>query len=272
MKIARDLLESVVNPPRLTDNPAPKATLIAWTKNPLRVLAFTDAYCHGKTSIPEYDIVIGRDDELRYFDSIKFDFASIAEMVSFVFALENIPAAFLAQLSRHRFISMHVQTLRVDDQSQFKAYLPDEIAVNVKASEIYAQAMDASRLAYSLLREAEVSPEMARGVLPVHVYYKMVIAVNLRVLIQLASQRLCYIAQPSFWRPFLNSMKSELESKVDPVLGTIFVPLCAMKGTCLSPREQGLRVTGRVEYPPCPIFEKHFNADGSQKHEEGAAS
>lgn len=120
---------------------------------------------------------------------------STFEHVSFVFAIEGISRACLAQLTRHRHFSFSVQSQRYvrfgtgDKTRGFGYSVPPTIQENQDAMQVYGELMHTIQGAYDKLRALGVPAEDARFVLPNAAKTNLVMSANLRALLEFYSKR-----------------------------------------------------------------------------------
>ncbi|MDR7001589.1 FAD-dependent thymidylate synthase [Neobacillus niacini] len=143
---------------------------------------------------------------------------STLEGISFVFAVEDVSRALLAQLTRHRVgFSFSVQSQRYvkfgsnDRSGGFDFVTPDSIGdneipnyqyavefdddyevtewKNYTAEEVFEEFMRTAQVTYDRLRKAGVPAEDARAVLPNAAATSLVLTVNLRALLDFYSKR-----------------------------------------------------------------------------------
>jgi thymidylate synthase (FAD) len=123
---------------------------------------------------------------------------STLEHLSFTFAIEDVSRALLAQLTRHRVgFSYSVQSQRYvrfgsDDRSGgFDAVIPDscEYDNNRVAFGLFSETMQFLQEKYDDLRQAGISAEDARAVLPQAAACNLVMTANLRAILEFYSKR-----------------------------------------------------------------------------------
>lgn len=115
---------------------------------------------------------------------------STLEHLSFTFAVEGISRACLAQLSRHRHISLSVQSQRYVDMKETDFIIPPSIENASMDTEVaYMEFVTQSQDMYRRLREAGVPPEDARMVLPMATMTNLVLTMNLRAALEFYQKR-----------------------------------------------------------------------------------
>lgn len=212
-----------------------------------------------------------------FFLMIINEHAEPPEFLQMSWLLHNVSRAFCAQLQRGRLASYWERSLRAYDCSGFserKEYqpLPDDMNYEVVNSreesfsnmfldckQIYDNAMKVCDDSYKALLSFGVPVEMARGVLPLHIYTKVWWRVDLRNFYQKIKSRTCFLAQREYWHPLIMSMKDELV-KINPVFQELFRPPCKDKEegwvNCIMPNDCIGRIENRIKLDPCPLFEK----------------
>ncbi len=120
---------------------------------------------------------------------------SVAEHANFTFRIEGISRACLAQLTRHRLAAFSVRSQRYCGEGNFGYVMPNSIASNTKAHEIYRTLMNTINSVYGFLREQGIPNEDARFVLPNACETTLTMTVNLRELIHICNERMCARAQ-----------------------------------------------------------------------------
>lgn len=129
---------------------------------------------------------------------------STLEHITYTFAIEGVSRSLLAQLTRHRQFSFSVQSQRYvkfgsGDKSGGMDYVtPPSVLRNGRKLEpfgyepsvdVYDEVMRQMQIAYDLLREAGVSAEDARYVLPNAATCNLVMTANLRALLDFYGKR-----------------------------------------------------------------------------------
>ena len=118
---------------------------------------------------------------------------SVLEHISFTFRVKGISRACLAQLSRHRHISLSVRSQRYCREDDFD-YVNPFPAGTEESFAVYESVADANRNYIDLL-EAGMKPEDARAVLPKACCTELYLTANARTLIEMSYLRLCTRAQ-----------------------------------------------------------------------------
>ena len=164
---------------------------------------------------------------------------SIAEHWSATFAIEGISRACLAQLSRHRLMSLSVQSQRYVRMDGFEYVTPPSIKNHEKTwdedgktdvAKWYTNAMEALSELYASLITAGIPIEDARMILPNAVCTNVVLTVNARELKHIAALRMCGRAQAEI-RELVTKMV-ELAQKVAPLLFKGVGATCVQTGRC----------------------------------------
>jgi len=232
----------------------------------------------------------------------------VAENVSFSFLLENVSIALREQLVRHR-IGVHVgprigcdivpdladstfwsQSMRILDMGRFaddKGYdTPDTIDGRIcepkwmsqekaPARAIYEQHMAASQDAYTRLVKAGVPMEDARNVIPLGATHRISWTLNLAALKHIVGKRGCWILQLGVWEPIIKGMIEALATEIDPIFRDLIAPPCIKGGKfagCCFMLDNGRRVAGEDEIPPCSLYLNHHADDALRVNRETPGS
>lgn len=150
---------------------------------------------------------------------------SVYEHAYFTFHVSGISRACLAQLSRHRHISLSVRSQRYCDESRngvLGCIIPK--AFNDEQFEIALQAYCEDIDKYQVLLASGAVKEDARMVLPNAMETELYVSANARALIEASHLRLCNRAQEEI-RTMFGKMKEEVE-QVSPEIAEMMVPKC----------------------------------------------
>ena len=151
---------------------------------------------------------------------------SVLEHVSFTFHIQGISRACLAQLSRHRHISLSVRSQRYcrEDDFQFVNPFPDG---SCGAAE-FEEYMEDARANYADMVDDGIKPEDARAVLPNACCTELYLTANARALIEMSHLRMCRRAQREIQELFY-AIRSCLRH-VSPIVAQNMVPSCQAHG------------------------------------------
>ncbi len=121
---------------------------------------------------------------------------SILEHINATFSVEGVSRSLLAQFSRHRHISLAVQSQRYVDMDGFDFYTPISIATKPEVKEVYEKWMAQCADLYQIMTELQgVALEDARLILPNACCTNFIVTLNLRSLSQICAVRRCDRAQ-----------------------------------------------------------------------------
>ena len=151
---------------------------------------------------------------------------SVLEHVSFTFHIQGISRACLAQLSRHRHISLSVRSQRYcrEDDFQFVNPFPDG---SFGAAE-FEEYMEDARANYADMVDDGIKPEDARAVLPNACCTELYLTANARALIEMSHLRMCRRAQREIQELFY-AIRRCLRH-VSPIVAQNMVPSCQAHG------------------------------------------
>ena len=151
---------------------------------------------------------------------------SVLEHVSFTFHIEGISRACLAQLSRHRHISLSVRSQRYcrEDIFQYSNPFPEG---RFSAAE-FEDYMEEAKANYVTMVGAGVAPEDARAVLPNACCTELYMTANARAMIEMSHIRMCNRAQREI-RNLFYRIRNCLRH-VSPIVAQNMVPACKAHG------------------------------------------
>lgn len=181
--------------------------------NPLKIVEQCASVCYD--SKPTEDCKIAK----ACVDSSHF---SVLEHISFTFYISGVSRSLLAQLSRHRHISLSVRSQRYCNECDFDYVTPDSIVGF--AEDTFRDLMDRIGATYDSLVETDVPKEDARAVLPNACCTELYMTANARALIEMSHLRLCNRAQHE-----IRTMFEEIKKQVAlaaPEVADWMVPQC----------------------------------------------
>jgi len=205
--------------------------IIAKTTDALEVLYTSAKTCTSEHSPSDIFDVLGDGFGVATNDMIKtvtrvFDSGhmSVAEHVNITFAIEGISRACSHQLVRHRHCSFSQQSQRYVNAENFEFITPDSInkvkrkIIDRETNEILYteyplideinQYINSTKKLYSQCINLSVKEEDARMILPNACTTNLVMTCNLRALIHLCNERLCFTAQNEI-KTLVTKMKDE---------------------------------------------------------------
>lgn len=234
-----------------------KVKLIQMTQNPIDVMWTAARTCYSAKSpieIWEDSATTPTNKKWKLIGQIlSSGHQSIAENISFTFAIEGVSRSLLAQITRHRVgIVFAVQSQRyVEIKEDYKLLVNsasiDETNYLKRADFLdildkyfvwdhnnYVQFRALLQSLYSYLyqvQEMEAKPEDARYVLPNATRTNITMTINLRELEHACALRLCNRASLEI-RQLFQAIKKEVE-KYEPNLASLLVPSCEVHGFCV---------------------------------------
>lgn len=181
--------------------------------NPICIVERCASVCYDSQPTKDFKIAKG---------CAKSGHWSAFEFIVFTIHIEGVSRSLLAQLSRHRHISLLVQSQRYVKLNKFDAVKPlfEEEQSNI----IFNDAMIDSLNKYSTLIELGEKLEDARSVLPNACVTELYMTVNARALVEISHLRLCNRAQNEI-RLLFNEIKKEV-ARYCPEVASYMVPSC----------------------------------------------
>ena len=181
----------------------PSVKLLQYTSNPEQTVALAAKLCYSDATIDDLGGGLNEENTAKFIKRLmSMGHQSPIEHVSFVFGIEGVSRAFLAQVTRHRIASFSVKSQRyVSAAENFNYIIPPAIQeLGEDAVKKFEEQMETMRGWYADWQQAlggknEKSNEDARFVLPNASETKMVMTMNARELLHFFSLRCCYRAQ-----------------------------------------------------------------------------
>ncbi len=194
-------------------------TLIEHTPNPERTVALAARLCYSPTSIDDLREKLAASDIESFLDKImSLGHHSVLEHASFTFGIEGISRVTSHQLVRHRIASFSQQSQRyVSHKDQFTSIMPETIAGNSEARQIYTVMSETIHKAYAQLIVMGIPAEDARYILPNSTETKIIMTMNARELLHFFALRCCRRAQ---WE--IREMSDEMLRLVRKIAPIIF--------------------------------------------------
>lgn len=147
---------------------------------------------------------------------------SVFEHISYTFHIKGVSRALLAQLSRHRHISLSVRSQRYCREDDFD-YVNPYPTSDPKMYDIYASVNRANEDYQNLIAEG-AAPEDARMVLPNACCTELYLTMNARTMIEIGYLRLCSRAQKEIRTLFMKI--KECIKDCSPMVYAMMVPQC----------------------------------------------
>lgn len=194
-------------------------TLLQYTPNPEQTVALAARLCYSPISLEALREKLATSDIESFLNKImSLGHHSVLEHASFTFGIEGVSRVTTHQLVRHRIASFSQQSQRyVSHKDQFTSIMPDSIAENVEARQIFVFMSETVHKAYSQLIELGIPPEDARYILPNATETKIIMTMNARELRHFFELRCCQRAQ---WE--IREMATEMLQLVIAVAPVIF--------------------------------------------------
>ena len=149
---------------------------------------------------------------------------SVMEHISFTFHVRGISRACLAQLSRHRHISLSVRSQRYCREDDFDYVNPFPVS-DPRMYELYGGVAHCNDVYQSLVASG-ARAEDARMILPNACCTELYLTANARALIEMSHLRLCNRAQKEIRELF--TLMKELLQGFCPEVSMRMVPSCEM--------------------------------------------
>lgn len=181
-------------------------------KNPLSIAELAASVCYNSEPTETYRIAKG---------CKATGHRSVLEHISFTFHVTGVSRALLAQLSRHRHISLSVMSQRYVPMDDFDYVNPFG---EQHGGDVFDDMMSNIANDYKLLKNLGAANEDARAVLPNACCTELYVTINARSLIEMSHLRLCTRAQAEI-RSMFQLIKEQVAT-VCPELAAWMVPSC----------------------------------------------
>lgn len=183
-------------------------------KNPLSIAEEAACVCYDSEPTDTYRIAKG---------CKASGHVSPFEHTSFVFHITGVSRALLAQMSRHRHISLSVRSQRYCKEDGFMYVNPFHPGTSEEG--IFNEAMESANDYYKEFTDYFLADnEDARAVLPNACCTELYMTANARALIEMSYLRLCLRSQDEI-RELFQEIKREV-AKVAPEIANWMVPQC----------------------------------------------
>lgn len=206
-------------------------TLLQHTPNPEQAVALAARLCYSPISLDALREKLAESDTEAFLNKImSLGHHSVLEHASFTFGIEGISRVTTHQLVRHRIASFSQQSQRyVSHKDHFTSIMPDTIAENEEARQIFAFMSETVHKAYSQLVELGIPPEDARYILPNAAETKIIMTMNARELRHFFALRCCQRAQWEIREMAIEMLR--LVKHLSPIIFRDCGPGC-VAGTC----------------------------------------
>lgn len=193
--------------------------LLQHTPEPEKAVALAARLCYSPVSIGRLREQLDTTGVETFLDKImSLGHHSVLEHASFTFGIEGISRVTTHQLVRHRIASFSQQSQRyVSHKEEFTSIMPDSIAENNEARQIFAFMSETVHKAYAQLVDMGIPAEDARYILPNATETKIIMTMNARELLHFFALRCCQRAQ---WE--IREMSVEMLRIVKRVAPVIF--------------------------------------------------
>jgi len=219
-----------------------KVRLISFTPDPERVCASAALTSYWYKGASETYSALTEKEIADILDKvIGYGHVSVIEHVKFTFSLEDISRACTHQLVRHRVASYTQQSQRYVKVEEMEPVVPPAISGDPKAKEIFDDAVEKIKEAYSSLIDMGIQNEDARFILPNATKTNIVVTMNARELRHFFKFRCCERAQ---WE--IRDVANEMLRQAKEIAPRIFKdagPTCVCEGHC----PEGNLSCGRVK-------------------------
>lgn len=199
--------------------------VINYTKQPLSLMGEVASTCWNSTPSAR----IGR-------ECIESGHMRVAEYADVTIEISGYSARMIREVYTHILgVSRLQESTRYINYDNFNYYTPPTIEKNPHAKSIYDATIETTRVAYqALVDEYDIPKQDVANLLPLGMFSKMVLKINVRALIHMAEERLCtraYIEYRDFMKELLKII-SELDSEWKEIVENYCKVKCDKIGYC----------------------------------------
>lgn len=197
--------------------------VIDYTPNPLTLMGVVASTCWNSKPSPSIGI-----------DCIESGHGRVLEYADVTVGISGYSNRVIRELYTHiSGTSRLQQSTRYVDMEDFEYYTPPTIKNDKYAKNIYDDCMEVIRCSYFLLKELGIPKEDIANLIPLGSNTKMVLKINARALLHMASVRLCNRALLEY-RELMRELLDVI-SNIDDEWAKIVAyakPKCEIKGYC----------------------------------------
>jgi len=220
----------------------PFVNMLSHTEKPLETMAYAWKVMHENVPDSLEHYAWGKTTKMLEDDFIEMvnnGIGTPVEYVNTVWVLKGVSRAFQQQLTRYRVgTSFSIQSLRCQDVGNFadngSYHIPKGLDYN--GEQAFRISMHEIQERYRDLIDSGVSVEDSRGILPLNIHSTITVAMNLRALAGIVSQRTCIHTQGE-WKPIIKQMKQQVAEKISPVVAEQLFKKPCEKGACMIPEK-----------------------------------
>lgn len=206
-------------------------SLLQHTPNPERVVAAAARNCYSKYPSDQLYSNLSDADVKSILDkTIQLGHTSVLEHISYTFSVNGLSRSATHQLVRHRIASYSQQSQRYVKFSNNNFYIPDSIANNKDAFNLYRDCLSQVKECYDSLLALGIDKEDARYLLPNASLSNITFTMNARELLNFFKLRCCNRAQGEIRE--LSWAMSRLVEKTAPNIFKYGGPSCFVNGAC----------------------------------------
>ena len=208
------------------------------TKNPLQLIGRESGCCWGSdTSDKEKNIK-------RAWNCINSGHGRVLEFPQVYMELNDYSARVIREFYTHiggASTRIQASTRYIDYESGFEYVIPPSLKKRPEAEQVYKQAMADIQRSLQTLDALKIPREDCAMLLPLGMTTKVVCRMNLRTLVDMSHQRLCYRAYWEFIKLFNDiwGALADYSEEWEEVAFALFKPKCEVYGYCTEKKSCG---------------------------------
>lgn len=208
------------------------------TKNPLQLIGKEAGICwNANTTDPERNIK-------RALDCINSEHGRVLEFVEVYMELDGYSARVIREFYTHiggAPSRLQASTRYIDYESGFDYVTPPSLKKRPEAEQVYKQAMADIQRSLQTLDALKIPREDCAMILPLGMTTKVVCRMNLRTLVDMSHQRMCYRTYWEF-RSLMDNLFMALNGyskEWEEITFELFKPKCEVYGYCTEKKSCG---------------------------------
>jgi thymidylate synthase (FAD) len=203
--------------------------ILNYTQNPLSHIGRIAGICWNS------DVSTSEKNKKRAINCINNEHGRVMEYVDIEIVISEYSARMIRELYTSIIgVSRLQESTRYVDCTKFDYYIPDTILNNIDALKEYHRTMNNIKIGYENLLKLGIAKEDIANVLPLGMYTKIVLKINLRALDTLFETRTCTRAYKEY-RLFMQELKSKLSRLGDEwkyICDNVLKTKCDKSGVC----------------------------------------
>ena len=227
----------------------PKVILFNHTMGPMKNIGLAVSAWHSDDFYESIDQMSLEEAKMLTDKGLKAYHKVALEYVQLTFVIKNVSRAFQQQLTRTRMASYSIQSMRIVTKMGFASngHYTMPPGLTEEQQQDFHDAMLEIEWRYTTMIDNGMSPENARGILPLNIHSDISMNISLAALYHMLRQRFCVLTQWEY-RQVALQMRSLVNEKLGPQLAEPMDAPCVAQKKCPM----------REEYCGVPVWKLDF--------------